>query len=152
MVFQSCILGEIFPFDFRPDAALLVVIWIGLKGDYFHGILSVFTLGLALDLLSGSPLGLFSVVYLSAFLLISYISQSFDVDRLGLTWSITIVTCCVSFCIVFLARWFGGQILFESSIIKLIILKTISTSLSLLIVKPVLDGAWRGYSRLVGAS
>ena len=152
LVFQSSVLGKILPFEYKPDVALLVVIWIGVKGDYFYGILSVFTLGLAMDLLSGSPLGLFPVIYLSAFLFASYVNQSFDVERLGLGWSITIVTCFVSFCMVFLARWLGGQILFESSIIKLIILKTILTSLGLLIVKPVLDGAWKGYSKVIGAS
>lgn len=44
------------------------------------------------------------------------------------------------------------QITFEPVIIKIVLIKTILTSLGLIIVKPMLDNAWKGYSRIVGAT
>lgn len=152
LVVQCCVLGQIFPLEYKPDLTLLLVIWIGLKGDYVSGLFSVFFLGIVEDLLSGAPLGLFPVIYLVAFMFPAYISLNFDVESFGLSWSITILTCFISFCIVFVARWLGGQILFEPVIIKFVIVKTISTSLCLILLKPLLDGSWKGYCRLIGAA
>jgi len=152
LVIQCCVLGKIFPMEYKPDFTLLVVVWIGFKGDYVSGLFSVFLLGLFEDLLSGAPLGLFSVIYLTAFMFSAYISLNFDVERLGLIWFITIITCFASCCIVFLARWLGGQIMFEPPIIKFVIVKTILSSLGLILVKPLLDSAWKGYCRVIGAT
>ncbi|MDA8407417.1 MAG: hypothetical protein M0T73_11265 [Deltaproteobacteria bacterium] len=152
LVVQCCVLGQIFSLEYKPDLALLLVIWIGLKGDYIAGLLSVFFLGIVEDLLSGASLGLFPVIYLAAFMFSAYISLNFDVESFGLSWSITIVTCFISFCIIFAARWLGGQILLEPVIIKLVFVKTISTSLCLIFLKPFLNSSWKGYCKLIGAA
>jgi rod shape-determining protein MreD len=151
-VVESSILGNIFPMEFKPDLTLLIVVWIGLKRAYIPGVIAVFLLGVVEDLLSGAPLGLFPVIYLTVFMFSVYVSVNFDVDQLGAGLSVALLACSVSFSLIFLARWFIGQISFEPQIIKIVILKTILSSLSLIIFKPVLDGAWKGYSRLMGAT
>lgn len=151
-VVESSILGNIFPMEFKPDLTLLIVVWIGLKRAYIPGVIAVFLLGVVEDLLSGAPLGLFPVIYLTVFMFSVYVSVNFDVDQLGAGLSVALLACSVSFSLIFLARWLIGQISFEPQIIKIVILKTILSSLSLIIFKPVLDGAWKGYSRLMGAT
>lgn len=151
-VVESSILGNIFPMEFKPDLTLLIVVWIGLKRAYVPGVIAVFLLGVGEDLLSGAPLGLFPVIYLAVFMFSVYVSVNFDVDQLGAGLSVALLACSVSFSLIFLARWLIGQISFEPQIIKIVILKTILSSLSLIILKPVLDGAWKGYSRLMGAT
>lgn len=151
-VVESSILGNIFPMEFKPDLTLLIVVWIGLKRAYVPGVIAVFLLGVGEDLLSGAPLGLFPVIYLAVFMFSVYVSVNFDVDQLGAGLSVALLACSVSFSLIFLARWLIGQISFEPQIIKIVILKTILSSLSLIILKPVLDGGWKGYSRLMGAT
>jgi rod shape-determining protein MreD len=152
VVVQCCVLGQIFPLEYKPDLTLLLVVWIGFKGDYVPGLFSVFFLGIVEDLLSGGPPGLFPVIYLVAFMFSTYISLNFDMESLGLSWSVTIPTCFISFCLVFVGRWLGGQIPFEPVIIKFVIVKTISTSLGLILLKPILDRSWKGYCGLIGAA
>lgn len=151
-VVESSILGNIFPMEFKPDLTLLIVVWIGLKRAYVPGLIAVFLLGVVEDLLSGAPLGLFPVIYLAVFMFSVYVSVNFDVDQLGAGLSVALLACSVSFSLIFLARWLIGQISFEPEIIKIVIVKTILSSLSLIILKPVLDGVWKGYSRLMGAT
>ena len=151
-VVESSILGKIFPMEFKPDLTLLIVVWIGLKRSYVAGLLAVFTLGVVEDLLSGASMGLFPVIYLAVFMFSAYVSVNFDVDQLGAGLSVALLACSVSFSLIFLARWLAGQISFEPQIVKIVILKTILSSRSLIVVKPALDGAWRGYSRLIGAT
>lgn len=151
LIVQCCVLGEIFPFEYKPDLSLLVVIWLGINSDYFFGLFSVFILGIVVDMLSGAPAGLFSVIYLLAFIFSAYVGQNFDVERLGSGWSVTILTCFLVFCLCFLARWLSGQIVFEALIVKIIIFKTILTTLGLIVVKPLLDGIWKGYCKVIGA-
>ena len=136
----------------KPDLTLLVVVWIGLKGAYMPGLFSAFFLGIIEDLLSGAPLGLFPLIYLVAYMFSAFVSVNFDLDQFGLSWLVALVTSFVSFCLVFLSRWPGGQVIFELPIIEFILVKTIWTSLCLIIVKPLLDNSWRGYSRLIGAT
>jgi rod shape-determining protein MreD len=152
IVIQCCVLGKIFPMELKPDLTLLVVVWVGLKGDYMSGLFSAFFLGVMEDLLSGAPLGLFSFIYLVAYMFSAFVSVNFHVDQFGLSWLVAIVTSFISFCLVFLVRWLGGQVIFELAIIEFILIKTILTSLCLIIVKPLLDNSWRGYSRLIGAT
>jgi rod shape-determining protein MreD len=152
LVIQCCILNSIFSMEIKPDLTLLVVVWTGLNGDYLSGLISAFLLGLTQDLLSGSPLGLFSSIYVAAIIFSGYVRDNFHVESLGTSLIITLLISLVCFCLVFISRWFIGQITFEPVIIKIVLIKTILTSLGLIIVKPMLDNAWKGYSRIVGAT
>ncbi|MFH0960783.1 MAG: rod shape-determining protein MreD [Pseudomonadota bacterium] len=151
LVIQCGILHRIFPMELKPDLTLLVVVWVGLKGDYLSGLFAAFLIGLTQDLLSGSPLGLFSVMYVLTIIFAGYLSDNFHVESLGASFAIAFLISLGSFSLVFISRWLLGQVTLELEIVKIILVKTILTSLSLIIVKPVLDNAWKGYSRIVGA-
>ena len=152
LVIQCAILNHIFPMELKPDLTLLVVVWIGLNGEYVSGLLSAFLLGLTQDLLSGAPLGLFSVVYVATVIFTGYVSDNFHVESLGTSFAITLLVSLVCFGVVFTSRWFVGHVTPEPEIVKIILVKTILTSLSLIMLKPMLDKAWKGYSRIVGAT
>lgn len=142
----------IFPMELKPDFALLLVVWIGLKGEYISGLLSAFVIGLVEDLLSGGPLGLFSLLYVLAVILSSYFRDNFNMESMWAYLAITLLISAACFATALLSRWLVGQIEFEPVFLKIIATKTILTCLSLLLVKPILDKAWEGYSRIFGAA
>lgn len=152
LVIQCCVLSMIFPMELKPDFTLLLVVWIGLKGEYISGLVSAFALGLMEDLLSGGPLGLFSMLYVLAVIFSSYFRDNFTMESIWAYFAITLLISTVCFGTALLSRWLVGQIEFEPVFIKIIATKAILTCLSLILVKPILDKAWEGYSRIFGAA
>ena len=52
----------------RPDCLLALVIYVALNGSKSRGIVLCFFLGYGVELVSGAPGGLYSIIYVSVFI------------------------------------------------------------------------------------
>ncbi len=66
------------------EISLIVVIYAGFRLDLWKGEALSFVMGLAMDCLSGPVLGLFTLLYVSIFLLAWFASSQIDSERLYL--------------------------------------------------------------------
>lgn len=74
-IFQSAIISEIFPHFLKPDLMLILIIYLGIYNSLLPGTIKTLASGLFYDSLSGSPLGLFLVIYLAIFFLIKLLEK-----------------------------------------------------------------------------
>jgi rod shape-determining protein MreD len=75
VVLQSTILSEIFPDWIKPDLMLILITYWGITFPFLPGSLLAFWAGLLMDCLSGSPFGLFLVVYLGIYFSIKLLGR-----------------------------------------------------------------------------
>lgn len=74
-IFQSAVISEIFPGFLKPDLMLIFITYLGASLSLIAGAILVFSCGLFYDTFSGSPLGLFLLIYLGIFFLIKLLGK-----------------------------------------------------------------------------
>ncbi len=72
---QSAIVSEIFPNFLKPDLMLILITYFGIYSALWPGAIKTLAGGLFYDSLSGSPFGLFSIIYLAVFFLIKLLER-----------------------------------------------------------------------------
>lgn len=72
---QSAVVSEIFPSFLKPDLMLILVTYLAIHNPLWPGIIKTLASGLFYDSLSGSPFGLFSIIYLSIFFLVKLLEK-----------------------------------------------------------------------------
>ncbi len=75
LILQSTIITEALPAYLKPDLMLIWVTYLGILTPLFPGTLLVFFCGFLYDTFSGSPFGLFLVLFLGIFLLIKLLGR-----------------------------------------------------------------------------
>ncbi|MCX5909855.1 MAG: rod shape-determining protein MreD [Deltaproteobacteria bacterium] len=75
VILQSTIISELFPDLIKPDLMLVVVTYWGITCPFLPGSLLTFWGGLLMDSLSGSPFGIFMVIYLGIFFFIRLLGR-----------------------------------------------------------------------------
>jgi rod shape-determining protein MreD len=135
---------------YKPDLFLVLVIWGSLRLPFIAGVGLAFVGGMCVDLLSGSPAGLFAVTYCSIFVVCGYLNTVFQIDTLGGRAVTTFGAAMASAGIVFLARALTGPADLGWNTLEWVLLKSSFTSLSSLVLFPSMDQARMVYSKLVG--
>jgi rod shape-determining protein MreD len=129
---------------------LVAVCWTALRATYSVGVSFAFVAGLAADLMSGSPFGLFGLIYCLVFCGYAYMHAVFPLDDY-VGWATTIFGAAViSAVVVLLARWLHGPMGFGWHAAAWVLLKSLSTAVASLVMFPCMDGLWAGLSRLAG--
>jgi len=147
---QTTFLGLFFPFAHKPDLVLVLVVWVSLRMTLVSGMTFTFIAGILMDTLSGSPTGLFALVYCIVFVSCNYLNATFEIDGL---WGRAIAVCIASLfgaVVVLLTRWSGGPVGFGFDVVRWVLLKSIITGLASMVMIPLMDRFWGGYSRVVG--
>ncbi len=103
-----------------------------------------------MDLFSGSPAGLFSIMYCLLLLIFGYTDSRFQVDSNSAKSIIVFAASLAVGCMVLIMRRAAGPVEFGWNVGQWIILKSGITAMTSLIIFPLLDSFWSGYSRLVG--
>jgi cell shape-determining protein MreD len=75
LILQSAFISEIFPVFLKPDLMLIMVNFLGVVSPLLPGSLLVFFCGFLMDTFSGSPFGLFLLVYLGIFFFIKLLAK-----------------------------------------------------------------------------
>lgn len=150
LVLQTTSLAFLVPAALKPDLMLIVVGWAGLRATYSVGVTFAFVAGLAVDLMSGAPFGLFALIYCLIFFGCAYAHAVFPLDDY-IGWATTIfVGALISALAVLLARWLGGPMGFGLPVAAWVLVKSLSTAIAALVIFPCMDGVWAGYSKIVG--
>lgn len=150
-VLQVTSLGFLVPMAYKPDLMLVTVIWASLRVRLEAGMGFAFCSGLVMDFLSGSPAGLFALIYSVSFVVCGFLNATFVIDRpagrMLAAWMATMVAGVA----VIVIGWISGPIEVGIPTVVQIVAKSTTTGLACLVVFPVLDKMRTGYSRLIGA-
>jgi rod shape-determining protein MreD len=150
LVLQTTSLAFLAPGDCKPDLMLVAVGWAGLRATYSVGVTFAFVAGLAVDVMSGSPLGLFGLIYCLVFCGYAYVHAVFPLDDY-VGWATTIFgAALISAVVVLSARWLHGPMGFGWHAAAWVLLKSLSTAVLSLVMFPCMDGLWAGVSRFAG--
>jgi rod shape-determining protein MreD len=150
LALQTTVLAFALPPGLKPDLMLIVVGWAGLRTTYGLGVAFAFFAGLAMDLMSGSPFGLFALLYCLAFFGCAYVHTVFPLDDY-VGWATTIcVAALLSGLVVVVARLMEGPTGLGLMAVAWVVLKSLSTAIAALAMLPCLDGLWSGYARIAG--
>ena len=74
-LFQSAVISELLPDFVKPDLMLILITYLGASPLLVTGAILVFFCGLLQETFSGSPQGLFLVIYLSIFFFIKLVGK-----------------------------------------------------------------------------
>ncbi|MCX5861225.1 MAG: rod shape-determining protein MreD [Desulfomonile sp.] len=147
---QTTSLGFFFAAEHKPDLMLILVVWAGLTMNLPTGLAFAFIAGILADSLSGSPTGLFALIYCIVFVCCNYVNANFDMDALSGRFIVVFVASVFGAGVVLLLRWPMGPIGFGPVAAGWIAVKSFVTGLTSILLIPSMDRLWEGYSRLVG--
>jgi len=105
---------------------------------------------MCVDKLSGSPTGLFPLMYCLAFVASGYVQSVVSIDD-PVGWALTVfLACAVAGCFVLIIRWLAGPVGLGLNSVLWMVAKSLVTGGAALALFPCLDKAWAGYSRIIG--
>jgi len=109
VVLQSKLAEILFSGLVTLELSLIVVIYAGFRLELWKGAALSLVVGLAMDCLSGSLLGLFTLLYVFIFLLAWFVSSQIDSQRLYLIAGFSLVcSAAESLALVLLYQWVFG--------------------------------------------
>lgn len=74
-LFQSAVISQLFPSSLKPDLMLILITHLGVTSSPFAGGILVLFCGFLYDSFSGSPFGLFILIYLCIFFFLKLLSK-----------------------------------------------------------------------------
>jgi rod shape-determining protein MreD len=138
------------PPNFRPDFMLILVVWASLRSSFTIGMVFSFVAGILTDMLSGSPLGLFALMYFMVFLAGEYIQSTIEIDTpLGRAAMVLAAVWVVGIAVLAM-RWITGPTEMSWPPVGFILLRSVVTAAAGFVVIPILNGSQSRYLRLVG--
>jgi rod shape-determining protein MreD len=135
---------------YKPDLILILVVWAGLRASYTAGVGFAFVAGLCVDVLSGSPTGLFALIYCLVLVTSGYVDAIIPIDDPVGWMTIVFLATLFSACIVLIMRWLAGPVGLGPYTVAWILLKSLLTGMVGVAVIPCLDRVWAGYARIIG--
>ncbi|MCA1961743.1 MAG: rod shape-determining protein MreD [Desulfomonile sp.] len=135
---------------YKPDLMLVLIVWAGLRLPFAMGAAFAFVAGVGVDTLSGSPLGLFGLIYALVCVACGYLGGVVRIEgRTGRTILVLVAALWTGVAIL-LARLLRGPIGFGWHVTGWIIAKALITTGAALVVFPCIDWARLGFSKLMG--
>jgi rod shape-determining protein MreD len=150
LVIQTTSFGFLLPSAYKPDLFLVLVFWASLRLPFLVGVALAFVGGMCVDLLSGSPLGLFAVIYCSTFVTCGYLNTVFQIDTPGRQAATTFGAAVACAAVVLLGRALTGPMAIGWNSLQWVLLKTFCTTVSSLALFPLMDRARTAYTSLTG--
>jgi rod shape-determining protein MreD len=150
LVIQTTSMAFFVPPQYKPDLILILVAWATLRMSFPMAACFAFVAGILVDLLSGSPLGLFAIIYCLIFLTYGYCHATLHLESVPAQAVIIFILTAVSGGIVLLMRMFGGPVELGWNTALCFLLKSLFTALSAVFMLPFIDRIRAGYARLVG--
>ncbi len=148
---QTTSLCFLVPSEYKPDLFLILVYWASVRLPFAFGVALCFGGGLMVDFLSGSPVGLFALLYCMVLVSCGYLNSVFEMDTPVTRAVIILVAALASAGIVSLMRALVASTDVGWNSIVWVLLKLLSTSVVSLVVFSGLDRFQAAYSNLIGA-
>jgi rod shape-determining protein MreD len=152
LILQTSAIGFWVSAFYKPDLVLVLVCWAGLRLTILPGIGFSFGIGILVDLLSGSPMGLFALIYSVVFLVCGYLEAILDING-HLGRAVTVFGATVfSGAVMILMRWLSEPLELTLYTAWGILLKATVGGLAAILFIPALDRLRAGSTRLIGVS
>lgn len=148
---QTTSLDYFFTAQYKPDLMLILVAWAGLRMTLATGMFFAFVAGILADSLSGSPTGLFALIYCLVFVGCGYVNANFDIHTLSGYFTTLFVATIFGAGMVLLLRLSTGPIGFGPASARWILLRSLITGIAAIFLIPFVDRLRDSYSRLVGS-
>ncbi len=152
LVIQTAWIGFLTPVSYKPDLMMIMVVWASLRTDFLPGALFSFLGGALIDATSGSPSGLFPIIYCMAFIVCGFYNALLQMDsppgRIVAIFGFSAVSSILALAL----RYFTGPVQVSFMVLIWVLLRSLFTGLASVVVFPMLDKLFRGYVRLVGAA
>jgi len=139
------------PSPFKPDFFLILVYWTSLRLPFAFGVALCFGGGMLVDLLSGSPLGLFALLYCLVLVSCGYLNTVFEMDTPITRAVIILAAALASAGIVLSTRSLLGPLDMGWHSLVQVMEKSLSTSLVSVAIFPAVDRFRVAYLNLIGA-
>jgi rod shape-determining protein MreD len=152
LVIQTAWIGFLTPVSYKPDLMMILVVWASLRTDFLPGAVFSFLGGALIDATSGSPSGLFPVIYCLAFIICGFYNALLHMDSpLGRTIAVFGLSAGAGL-LALLVRYFTAPV--EISLMLLIwaLLRSLVTGLVSMMVFPLIDQLFKGYLRIIGTA
>lgn len=150
LVIQTTSVAFLVPVAYKPDLILILVAWASLRMPFSVGAVFAFAAGILVDLLSGSPMGLFAIIYCLIFLTYGYCHSTLQLEALAAQAVIIFMLTLASGGVVLFMRSIGGPVGFGWKAAQCFLLKSLFTGLAAVLLFPLVDRVRAGYTRLVG--
>ncbi len=148
LVLQVTSWAFLIPGAYKPDLIMILVLWASLRMSFVIGVGFAYTGGMAVDLLSGSPVGLFAIIYCLLFVVCDYLNSNFRMDDLqGRAVTVFGSTLIAAF-IVLCVRRLAGPVEVGRHLCQWVVLKSMIAATASLPIFALVDRAWTAYSRL----
>jgi len=144
---QTTSWGFLIPPEYKPDLMLILVIWASLRTPFVTGICFSFVAGLLTDLFSGSPTGLFAVIYCFAFIAAGYTNGILSIERYSARAVLVFGACLASGTVVVFTRWLSGPVGFGWHSGGWIVFKSMVTGLAALVALPLIEFLSTGHAK-----
>jgi rod shape-determining protein MreD len=152
LILQTSAVGFWVSACFKPDLVLVLVCWAGLRLPILPGIGFSFGIGILVDLLSGSPMGLFALTYSAIFLVCGYLEAILDING-HLARALTVFGATVfSGTVMIFMRWLSEPLELTWYTAWVILFKATVGGFAAMLVIPALDRLRTGSTRLIGVS
>ena len=147
---QTTSLCYVIPSAYKPDLFLILVYWTSLRLPFAIGAALCFGGGMVMDLLSGSPMGLFALVYGVVFVSSGYLNTVFEIDTPLTRAVIILVAAMSSSCVVLFMRALVNATDFGMHSVLWALVRALNTSVVSFAVFPALDRFRMAYVNLLG--
>jgi rod shape-determining protein MreD len=151
LILQTTSLAFLIPVGYKPDLILVLVAWGSLRMPFTVAAGFAFLAGILIDLLSGSPMGLFAIIYCAIFVMCGYCQATLQLEGPVAQGLVIFCLTLISGAVALLTRWIAGPVEFGWHAAQWIMLKSLFTGFASAILLPLLDRLRKGYIRLVGA-
>jgi rod shape-determining protein MreD len=138
------------PSECKPDLFLILVYWTSLRLSFAIGIALCFGGGILVDSLSGSPMGLFALLYCMVFVSCGYLNTVFEIDTPMTRAVIILVAALASSGVVVSMRALASATDFGWNSALWVLAKASITSVVSLLIFPALDRFRMAYVNLIG--
>lgn len=147
---QTTAVCSVVPSAYKPDLFLILVYWTSLRLPFAIGVALCFGGGILVDLLSGSTMGLFALLYGVVFISCGYLNTVFEIDTPMTRAVIILIAALANSGIVLFMRALVHATDFGLHSMLWALVKALSTSVVSLAVFPALDRFRTAYVSLMG--
>lgn len=148
---QSSVIFQLVPPELRPDLTLIVLAWASSHSTFLVGVSFSFVLGLCLDIMTGSPLGLSGLLYLITYIIFGYLDSYFEVTGVARNYISIFLASCIIFTAMLAFRALTTDIDFTLYNVYWIIAKSLSTATFSWVTLKAVNIMWKEYSKVAGA-
>ncbi len=151
LLVQTTALAFAVPLEYKPDLMLIAVVWAALNSTFLPGICFSFLGGLLVDMLSGSPTGMFALIYSLIFVTCGYLNEVLSVEGPTAIFMLVLGASVCSGVAVLWARWLNSPTDYSWAAFWWVLGKSLATAATAAAVLPLTRSAGGGYERFGGS-